>query len=337
MHIKGRQLIPLAAFALVALIRTTAADDTDNPPFHLAPHHVAPLVALKEAVALMDTADQPYVFPEEQELFKNIAAGDLKKCHEPDAILLASGVGDKATRDIYIAKIKLIADISRKVVEGVTTPEGKAHRLAFTLYYTQLKGGFESDQVDIRKLLDEHKFNCVSACVLYNLVGNQVGLKTRAVNAPGHVFLRMGDLIIEAFRGETMSVSDHQKTVDDLWAKAGDNWKKTFGNTRVYESGSLGLVSELYLDDSITQLQKKQFEPAAAKILKASCLDPKNPIVAHQLEKNLRVWFDDTLKQKNYDKAQKIAAIYGQLLGDDSNKLFRKVADARKAGQAAKK
>ncbi len=334
MLIKPCQLILSASILLAA--HTHSADADDNPPFHLQPHHVAPLVALNEAVALMGSADPPYVFPEEEELFKKIAAGQANKCDESDAILVASGVADKATREIYIAKINAITEISRKVVEGATTPENKAFRLAFVLYNTQLKGGFDDDQVDIRKLLDEHKFNCVSSCVLFNLVGNRLGLKTRAVNLPGHVFLRMGDLVIEPVNGKTMTTSAHQETVDYYWGKAGDNWKQTFGNTRFYESGNLGLVSEIYLDDSIAQVRKKRFEPAAAKILKACCLDPKNPIVAHQLEKNLRVWFADTLKQKNYDNAQVIAAIYGQLFGDDSNKLFKQVAADRKAGQAAK-
>ena len=334
MRSKLRQLTFLVAFGLAGLTRVAVADD--KPPFHLQPHHVAPLVALNEAVALMGPSDPPYVFPEELELFKNIAAGDLNKCDESEAILLASGLGNKAAREPYMTKIKLIANISRKVVDTATTPERKAGRLAFVLYNTQFKGGFEDSQVNIQKLLDEHKYNCVSSCVLFNLVGNQVGLKTRAVNVPGHVFLRMGDLIIEPISGETMTVSEHQKTVDDLWVKAGDYWKKTYGNTRSYESGNLGLVSEIYVDDSIGQLTKNHYEAAVAKMLKAASLDPKHPVVAYQLEKTLRAWFANTLKQNNYNKAQKIAAIYGQLYGDDSSKLFKQVAAARKAGQSPK-
>jgi hypothetical protein len=334
MRIKSRQLILLAAFALIAL--THAAVAADNPPFHFESHHIAPLVALNEVVALVGDTDPPLVLPEELETFKKIAAGQASKCDESEGILLASGIGDKATRDIYTAKLKKIADIARKVVALRDTPEKKAAVLALFLFATQFNSGFEDNQANIRTLLDDHKFNCVSSCVLYNLIGNQLGLKTRAVTVPGHVFLRMGDLIIEPVSNETMTADQHQKSVDDRWAKADDHWKKVFGNTRSYESGNLGLVSLVYLDDSIAQLVKNQDEAAVAKNLKAACLDPKNPGVVSQLEKTLRAWFADTLKQKKYDKAQKIAAIYGQLFGDDSNKLFKQVAAARKAGQAGK-
>jgi len=47
-------------------------------------------------------------------------------------------------------------------------------------------------------------------------------------------------------------------------------------------------------------------------------------------------WFNETLGQKNFTKAQKIAAIYGQLYGDDSSKLFDQVAAARSGRLVAK-
>ncbi len=197
MRTKSFHLVHYASIILAALTHTAAAEDKDNPPFHLAP-----LVALNEVVALVGDTDPPLVLPEELELFKKIAAGQGSKCDEPDAVLVASGVADKETRELYIAKIKKITFISSKVIGLRDTPEKKVSLLALYLLATQFKSGFKDDQINIRTLLDEHKCNCVSSCVLFNLVGNQLGLKTRAVSVPGHEFLRMGDLMIGHLRAE---------------------------------------------------------------------------------------------------------------------------------------
>ncbi len=333
MRAKSFQICLTTSITLAALTHSAAAADTFD---RLQPHHVAALTALNEAVVLMGHTDQPVVSADEMELYKKIAAGQASKCDESDAILVVSGVTDKATRESYIAKIKKITDQARQVVADAKTPEKKADASARYLYKNPLHGGFDDGQVNMRKVLDDGKFNCVSSSVLFNLVGNQLGLKTIAVTIPGHVFLRMDNLIIEPVAGTTLTADTHELIVNDFWLKATSNWKTIFGNNRTFESGNLGLIGEIYVDECNFQLAKNHTEQAVATILKAACLDPKHPATAYQLEATLHTWFNLTLKQKNYDKAQKIAAIYGQLLRNSSSKLFQQVAAARGAKLVAK-
>ena len=308
----------------------------DNSPAHLGRDHVAPVVALEEAVSLAGPAGKSQVSASEMEIFKKVAAGDAKSVRETDAILFAANIHDPKQLKRYAAQFDKITQDARQAIANAKTPAEKADKLNAFLFKNPLHGGFENNQVDFKKLLDKGKFNCVSSCILFNLVGRRLGLKTRAVTGPAHVFLRMGDWYIEPVSGESCDAATHEQVVDRLWAHATENWKTIFGNTRVYQSGSLGLVGEIYLDYAGNFQAAKRNEEAAINVLKAACLDPKHPVFAYQTEQLIRNWFTDTLNQKNFNKAQKIAAIYGQLFGDDSNKLFQQVAAARNGRVVAK-
>ena len=309
----------------------------DNAPAHLGHDHVAPVIALEEAVALTSESSQSLVSATEMEMFKKVAAGDTKSIKELDAILTAANITDEPSRKRYKTKLDNIIDGARKVTADAKTPEEKADKLAKFLFKAPLHGGFEDGQVDMRKLLDKGKFNCVSSCVLYNLVGSRLGLKTRAVTIPSHVFLRMGDLYIEPVAGYTSAAEDHDKNVVDKgWAQAADVWKTVFGNQRTYQSGNMGLIGEIYLDQSNKAVNERHYEEASITALKAACLDPKHPAFAFQAEQTIRNWFIDALQQRKLDKAQKIAGIYGQLFGDSANKMFQDVATARNGHLVAK-
>jgi hypothetical protein len=328
--------IALANSVIFAFLAQLAAAK-DNAPAHLGRDHVAPVVALEEAVALASKSSQSIVSASEMEMFKKVAAGDNKNFKEMDAILTAANITDEPSRKRYATKLNNITDGARKVIADAKTPEEKADKLAKFLFGGPLYGGFEAGQVDMRKLLDKGKFNCVSSCILYNLVGRRVGLKTRAVTIPSHVFLRMGELYIEPVGGFTNTAEAHDKNiVDKGWDEAAPVWKAVFGSTRTYQSGNMGLIGEIYLDRAGNCTDEKHNEEAALNVLKAACLDPKHPVFAFQAEQTIRNWFNDTLNQKNYTKAQKIAAIYGQLFGDSSSKLFAQVASARNSRLVAK-
>ncbi|HEX4415253.1 MAG TPA: transglutaminase family protein [Lacipirellulaceae bacterium] len=334
MRNKFFQIALATAVLIVFSARIAAAKE--NAPSRLGPDHVAPVTALEEALTLLPKT-QSLVSDSELEIFKKVAAGDYKNIKEIDAILTAASVTDEPSRKRYTTKLKNLTESCRKIIAGAKTPDERAEKLVRFLFQAPLYGGFEDGQVDMRKLLDKGKFNCVSSCILFNLVGTRLGLKTRAVTIPNHVFLRMGDLYIEPVAGYTSAAEGHDKNVVDKgWAEAADVWKTVFGNLRTYESGNMGLIGEIYLDQSGKAVGQKHFEEASITALKAACLDPKHPAFAYQTEQTIRNWFIETLKQRKLDKAQKIAAIYGQLFGDSANKMFQDVANARNSRLVAK-
>jgi hypothetical protein len=326
-------------FALVLAILTpsfVAAAETKHQT-HLNKDHVDPLTALKEAVTLLSpAAAKTAVTPQELDLFQAIAHGRASKLNANDVVLTVAGVTTEKDHLKYTAKLDKILSDARKAVANAKNPTQKANMLTKFLHDNPLHGGGEDNQVDMLRLLDTGKYNCVSSAILFNSIGRKLGLKTRAMTIPGHVFLQMDDLCIEPAFGMNYDAKSHEQIIDQQWKTANDFWKGVFGTVRTFESGNLGLVGQVYYNKSNIVSLDKHYEQSATLALKALCLEPKHPMFTLWLKTALENWFNDTLQQKNYSKAQKIAAIYGQLYGDDSNKLFEQVAAARNARAVAK-
>ncbi len=294
---------------------------------HLAKDHVAPLVALKEAVELLPaSAAKTAVTPQEMELFSKIADGHLDQVKASELVLTVAGVTDANTQKRYLAKLDNITAEARKAIAKGATPDERAFFLADYLRHGPLHGGEEYNQVDMLKLLDTGKFNCVSAAILYNLVGNRLGLKTQVVSIPGHVFLHMADFYIEPTSGKTLTAEDHRAIEDEHWRTATDYWKAVFGTARHYESNNLSLIGQVYFDNDGELFNKHQYEAAAILGLKALCLDSNQPMFTYSLKLDMESWFKDTLQRRNDSKAKQIAIIYGQLFGNSPNKLAQQLA-----------
>jgi hypothetical protein len=329
MRAKTFQLLLIKSIVLAMVVRSAVA--ADQTQAHFDKHHVAPLAALKEALPLMQKTKKPLVSKEEMQFFTDIANGQVHGRNVPDDMLLVSGIRSKKLRERYDAKIDQIVDDCREAVDGITNPQQKADRLVKYLYKTALKGGYETELVDMKRVLDEGKFNCVSSSVLYSVVAQQLGIKTRAITAPEHMFLRMGEgMIVEPVGGFATTPELHEKTLDKLWNEGGDKWKAMFGKARYYESGNLGLFGAIYYDNCNALAKDNHTEQAVVAAFEATCLDAKHPVYVHSLENQLINWFSKTFKAKDYTKAEKIAAIDKQLFGKSAKPMLDKIALAKK-------
>lgn len=327
----------LRASILLAIAANFAVAAPEQHQTHLAKNHASPLVVLKEAVALLPApAAKSAVTPQEMDLFGKIAAGHLDQVDFSEAVLAVAGVTDAKTHQRYLAKIEKITDDARMGTDEFSSPDDKANFLVAYLRKGPLSAGPQNGQYDVLKILDGGKFNCVSSAILYTVIGTRLGLKTNPVSVPDHVFLHLGKNYIEPTLGLTYAEKNHQWVENELWKTAADYWKSTFGTVRHYESNNMGLLGSVYFDQNGALIGKHQYDAAAIVALKAICLNSEQPVFTYSLKLDLQNWFRDTLKQKDYAKAQKIAAMYGQLFGDDSNDFFQQVAAARSGHAVAK-
>src|SRR5262245_22492511 len=188
----------LTALSLATAGHVAVAADAADLTLRPQPYKVL----LKAAMILPET-DTPVVTAPEAELFEDAADGHIEHFKLADVALISDGVTDSKIRKQYLTKIAAITEEARKAIASGKTPEEKADLLVHHLFKGPLHGGFTNCQVDFRRLLDEGKFNCVSSSLLYNLVAGRLGLKTYCITLPNHVFLRMGDLVIEPVDGYT--------------------------------------------------------------------------------------------------------------------------------------
>ena len=219
--------------------------------FKLAPKHVAPLTALQEAAKLMDQRGGPVISQPELDIFKKVAAGHPDQCDTVETLLIVSKITDSQQRQAYTEKINTIVEGARKTLKGFTKDTDKAAVLGHYLQEHWLLGGYVDNQFEMVPLLNKGTYNCVSSAILYLAVGEQLGIKLIAENAPEHVFLRMGNVSIEPTTGYIYYPDERQKNFDKLWAKADPVEKLVFSNKQYQPLDKTGLIGMVYFNRSV--------------------------------------------------------------------------------------
>lgn len=319
------KVLSWVSLSLILLTASAFPAHAETPSvYKFSKNHIAPFEALQQIAKLTDRKNGPAISEPEFEIFKTIAAGHPERCDVKDMVLVASGVTDPKTRLKYAAKIDAIANSAGEAIADSSTPEEKAKALVKYLYANQFHDGhsYSEHQLNMAQLLDKGTFNCVSSAVLYSVVGQQLGIKTVAQEAPKHVFLQMGNLCIEPTGGFTESTELHQTRLDDLWADRESDDNLLFSDKHYRTTNRMGLIGELYSNRSI---QVKKADDRTVYSLKACCLCPTNTLFANSAGIKLHNWVIDAVDHKDYAKAKTIAKIAGQLFGDGVSKRFSKM------------
>jgi len=291
-----RSLLTITVLTIVSLTvagRPAGAADLPDISIRTKPYKV-----LLKAAMLLPRSEKPMLTAPEADLFEDAADGKVSRFSLDEVALICAGVEDRGTLEHYTKKIDAIVKKARKAIAKGKTDNEKADLLAHHLFNGPLHGGYVDSQVDFLKVLDEGKFNCVSSSLLYNLVGQQLGLKTNCVTLPNHVFLVMGDLVIEPVSGITCSHFQHAATVNKCWNDSPEFSKRYFDDSHMYLSTNVDLIAEVYIDRS-SELDTKEHKLAesAVEALKAVCMDSKNPMFRQSAECQMGKWFQSAIDQ----------------------------------------
>jgi hypothetical protein len=307
-----RSLLTIAALTIVSLAvvdRPAGAEDLPDISIRTKPYKV-----LLKAAMLLPPSEKPMLTAPEADLFEDAMDGKVSGFSLREVALICAGVEDHSTLNHYTNKIDAIVKEARKAIANGKTDNEKADLLAHHLYDGPLHGGYVDSQVDFLKLLDEGKFNCVSSSLLYNMVGSELDLQTNCVTLPNHVFLVMGDLVIEPVSGITCTHFQHAATVNKCWNDSPEFSKRYFDDSHMYLSTNVDLIAEVYMDRS-TELDVKEQKLAesAVESLKAVCMDSKNPMFRQSAECQMGKWFQSAIDQHDVKMASKIAKLYAEL------------------------
>ena len=127
----------------------------------------------------------------EQNLFVDAADGCWDEHSLLEAALIASGVDRSELLWHYEAQVVgLTAELSRSGQMAATQRE-QAQAIFEFMHRRILRGGYQLDCTDLRVSLDEGRFNCVSASVLFNCLAGRFGLIAHGLEAPGHAMSRL--------------------------------------------------------------------------------------------------------------------------------------------------
>jgi hypothetical protein len=267
---------------------------------------------------------------DELRLLQDVRAGNVKKWNATDVALVVAGISAE-DRPQYKERLDQITAEAYEVTKDEPTPEKKARKLAKYLHDGPMKAGYVSGQYNMQVLLDTGRYNCVSSAILFDLIGRRLGLNVEAVNIPRHVFCRLGSVDIEPTSGRVYPSSIRGERVGNKRTEMDDK-NAVYRDKLFRETSSRSLLSEPYYDEGCDFEHAKQYDRAVISFLKASTIEPGNPLPAVALNRSMKNWFNGALKKRQYRQAAAIAKLYRQMLKDPSaaNVLDKKLKAARK-------
>ncbi|MBN1911604.1 MAG: hypothetical protein JW818_17820 [Pirellulales bacterium] len=246
----------------------------------------------------------------ERELLLDAADGSLDRFSLLGAALVASGVDNPARLTAYQAHVAELVRQWRDSGQIQGAPRQRAEALFTLMHRCCLRGGYRFECTNLTSVLDEGRFNCVSASVFFCCLGREFGLDVRGLEVPGHA---MSCLVLQ---GEMLPV---ESTCPDWFrlsadpARRADLLRKTLGSEAAAvavqtgpkrrQVSSAALIATIYYNRGVDLLNHKRFAEAAAANLKALELDPANETARGNLLATLNNWAIHEGSQGRYQQA----------------------------------
>jgi tetratricopeptide (TPR) repeat protein len=214
----------------------------------------------------------------EQRLLHDAADGALDEFSLFDAALVASGLTDEPRLLEHNIKFRqLLRDLNAECTDG--SERVRAEQVFQFMHSRVLTGPYDAKCSNFQATLDEGRFNCVTATLLYQLLCEHVSLDPRIVATPGHVFSSF----------EQSTIGDVQTTCVE-WFRT-PHPTRDAGNLNVRRRlNAVQLVGKVYYNEGVGLLETNQF-PAAIHILQRSLqLDAQDPAARDNLLAGWNNW-----------------------------------------------
>ena len=231
----------------------------------------------------------------EERLFADAADGQWNEHSILAAALVASGVEDQRSLDDYLARVATLVDELARSGELTGTARQRAQAILEFLHRRILHGGYQIDCTDLRVALDEGRFNCVSASLLFHCIANQFGLHVEGLEAPGHAMSRLvlpdEVLDVETTCPTWFRLLDDPKRQAAMVDKAlglSQPRSKSTAERRVVSA--VELVATIYYNRGVDLLGQREFASAVAANARALRLDPLNHTAEGNLLASLNNW-----------------------------------------------
>ncbi len=232
----------------------------------------------------------------EAALFADAADGRLDDHSLLTAALIAGGVDDPETIAFHEDQVAVLASRLRRSGKVCGRPREQAKVIFEFMHREFLYGGYRLDASDLTAVLDEGRFNCVSASVLFCCLCERFGIAAEGLEVPGHAMVRVvlpdEELDVEATCPQWFSLINDPRRREELI-------EKTLGRSPASKSGGfrrvsgVQLVATIYYNRGVDLLGRKQFAAAMAANCQAVRLDRDNETAWGNLLATLNNWAID--------------------------------------------
>jgi tetratricopeptide (TPR) repeat protein len=221
-----------------------------------------------------------------------------------DAALVASGLTDEPRLLEHNVKFRrLLLDLTAECTDS--SERARAERVFQFMHARVLTGPYDAKCSNFQATLDEGRFNCVTATLLYQLLCEHVSLNPQIIATPGHVFS-----------------SFEQPTIGDVQTTCVD-WFRTPHPAR--DAGSLSvrrrlsdvqLIGKIYYNEGVGLLETNQFSAAIHTLQVSLQLDSQDPAARDNL---LAGWNNWALAESDAGRLQRAAELVLEGLQFDPN------------------
>ena len=240
----------------------------------------------------------------EERLFADAADGQLDEFSPLGAALVAGGIDNADELRRYERKAKSLAEELRRGFEGDSPiladteigtgpPRRQVEAVFDFLHRRVLHSRYDLAATDLRLVLDEGRFNCVSATVLFNYFAGELGLKCRGLEMPSHamsrVLLPQGAIDVETTcpRWFHLAGNPRQQTAVASKTIGEAAWAD---HSKAREVSPIQLAAMIYYNRGVDLLAEKRFAEAAAANAKSLRLDPSNVTARGNLLATINNW-----------------------------------------------
>jgi tetratricopeptide (TPR) repeat protein len=234
----------------------------------------------------------------ERRLFADAADGRWDEHSLLSAALVASGVSDPEAIRRYENQVARLAAELAESGRIAGSPQEQAAALFELMHQKVLRGGYQIDATVLTRTLDEGRFNCVSASVLFNCLAGQFELSARGLEIPSHAMSRLilpdGPLDVETTcPGWFRLIGDPDKQAELVEKTLGRSPGRGSGPVEAREVSDVELVATIYYNRGVDLLGEKRFAAAVAANAKSLRLDPENTTARGNLLATINNWAVD--------------------------------------------
>ena len=246
------------------------------------------------------------VGPLEKRLFADAADGRWDEHDLLTASLLASGVDQPEALHRYQRQVAALVEELRRSGAVSGSPLDEAQAIFEFMHRRILTHGYRLDSTDLRVVLDQGRYNCVSASVLFNCLAGEFGLRTCGLELPGHAMSRLffqdGHFDVETTCPTWFRLShDPEKQAELVRQSLG--LRPDQPRIQPREVSDVELVATIYYNRGVDLLAQKRFAEAVAANAKALRLDPANVTARGNLLATLNNWAIDMGAAGDYPQA----------------------------------
>ncbi len=229
----------------------------------------------------------------EAELFEDIRDGRLDSFSLFSAALVAGGIQDRDRIAYYEERIESLILEMRPEVEARTSETARAREVFEFMHRMVLRGGYQLECSRLSTVLDDGRYNCVSASILYKVLAGRFGLRIMGLEVPGHamcrLYLQNETLEIESTCPRWFSLIDQPEKRAEVVRKA-MGYPSGGSPPECREVDDIQWLATIYYNRGIDLLSEKDFAGAVAANAKALRFDRTNEIARGNLVASLNNW-----------------------------------------------